>query len=85
MDLSSRESVDTKIYIKGWGSKEIDLVKLKKMLFLFNALEEGWTVRKRDQSFIFTKKHEDKKEVFTDQYLVSFMKNNFDLDKLLAR
>ena len=53
------------------------------MAFLYNALNEGWSVKKRKESYIFTKNHEGKKEVFLDSYLLSFMKNNNDLNKLL--
>jgi len=57
------------------------------MLFLFNAINDGWSIKKRKDSYIFTKNHEGKKEVFEDSYLHTFMKNNFDLnniDKLLS-
>jgi len=63
-------------------SVKIDNLKFQKMLLLFNALEEGWSIKKSDDSFIFQKKHEDKKEVFTDIYLEQFIKNNLDLNKL---
>jgi len=62
---------------------KIDNIKFQKMLLLFNALEEGWSIKKRNDSFIFQKKHEDKKEVFTDNYLERFIKTNFNVNKLL--
>ena len=61
----------------------IDRIKFKKMLFMYNALEEGWTIKKKQDSFVFTKNHEGKKEVFLDSYLVGFVQSNFDLNKLL--
>ena len=66
---------------------EIDQIKFKKMVFLYNALDNGWSIKKKQNSYIFTKNHEGKKEVFEDSYLHTFMKNNFDLnniDKLLS-
>jgi len=62
----------------------IDKIKFKKMIFIYNALEEGWTIKKNQDSFIFTKNHEGKKEVFLESYLVGFMQSNFDLNKLLS-
>jgi len=53
------------------------------MLFLFNAINDGWRVKKDKDSYIFTKNHEDKKEIFTETYLYSFMEKNFDMNKLL--
>ena len=60
----------------------IDSMKFQKMVLLFNSLEEGWTIKKKDDSYIFTKKHEGKKEVFEDAYLLRFMKTNLDLSKI---
>ena len=62
---------------------KVDNIKFQKMLLLFNALEEGWSIKKRNDSFIFQKRHEDKKEIFTDIYLERFIKSNLTLNKLL--
>jgi hypothetical protein len=61
----------------------IDDIKIKKMLFFYNSLEDGWTIKKRNDTFIFTKKHEGKKEFFLDSYLYDFMKKNMDINNLL--
>ena len=47
-----------------------------------NALEKGWCIKKKDEQFIFTKKHEGKKEVFDENYLEQFIQSNFDMDIL---
>jgi hypothetical protein len=62
---------------------KIDYIKFKKMLLIYNALEEGWTIKKKNDSFIFEKKHEGKKEILLDSYLERFMKSNLDPSKLL--
>jgi predicted HNH restriction endonuclease len=59
---------------------EIDKIKFQKMVFLFNALDNGWSIKKRKDSYIFTKNHEGKKET----YLAIFMKDNTDINKLLT-
>ena len=56
--------------------------QLKIMIFLMNALEKGWCIKKKDEQFIFTKKHEGKKEVFDENYLEQFIQSNFDMDIL---
>jgi hypothetical protein len=63
---------------------EIDKLKFKKMVFLFNALENGWSIKKRKDSYIFTKNHEGKKEVFDESYLSIFMKENADINNILS-
>ena len=62
---------------------KLDVIKFQKMVFLYNSLEQGWTVKKKDNAFVFTKKHEGQKEVLEDSYLLKFMKTNLDLNKIL--
>ena len=62
---------------------QIDTIKLHKMAFLYNALEEGWKINKNNDVYIFTKNHEGKKEVFLDNYLKKFLENNFDINKII--
>ena len=45
---------------------EIDKMKFQKMVFLYNALDNGWSIKKRNNSYIFTKNHEGKREIFDD-------------------
>ena len=54
----------------------MDIVKLKKMEFFYNALENGWKIRKKKDIYIFKKKHENKKEILNDAYLSRFMKEH---------
>ena len=63
----------------------IDYIKLQKMAFLFNALENGWTIKKQKEVYIFTKSHEGEKEIFLDSYLRRFMKENIDLNSILEQ
>jgi hypothetical protein len=62
---------------------EIDTIKLQKMSFIYNALESGWTVKKRKDAYVFTKKHEGKKEIYLDTYLRRFIETNIDINKLI--
>ncbi len=76
--------MDIEIKIKQDKSVEIDKIKFQKMIFLFNALDNGWSIKKRQDSYIFTKNHEGKKEVFEESYLSMFMTENFDINNLLS-
>jgi hypothetical protein len=62
---------------------KIDSVKFQKMVLLYNSIEQGWSVKKHNNSYIFSKKHENKKEVLEDSYLLKFMKSNLDLNKFI--
>ena len=57
---------------------EIKLEKnqFQKMVFIMNALEKGWTIKKQHDKYIFTKKHENKKEIFEENYLERFILTN---------
>ena len=43
-----------------------------------NALENGWKVKKRKGSYIFTKRHEGCKKIFKDGYLELFLEENMN-------
>jgi hypothetical protein len=62
---------------------KVDAIKFQKMLLLYNTIEQGWSVKKRNDSYVFTKNHENKKEVLDDSYLLKFMKTNLDLNKIV--
>jgi len=63
---------------------KIDAIKFQKMLLLYNSIEQGWSVKKQNNSYVFSKKHEGKKEVLEDTYLLKFMKTNLDLNKIVS-
>lgn len=82
------DKMELKINIENVGNSNcdvsIDNVKFQKMLFLYNAINDGWTIKKRGEAYTFIKNHEGKKEVFSDSYLLTFVKSNLDMGKLLA-
>jgi hypothetical protein len=57
-------------------------MKLRKMLFIYNAVNNGWSIKKRKDSYIFTKNHEGKKEIFLDSFLQNFIMKNMTLENL---
>ncbi len=63
---------------------KVDIIKFQKMMLLFNSIEQGWSVKKRNDSYVFTKPHENKKEVLEDSYLLKFMKTNLDINKIIS-
>jgi len=63
---------------------KVDAIKFQKMIILYNAIEQGWNVKKRKSSYVFTKNHENKKEVLDDDYLLKFMNTNLDLNKVIG-
>jgi hypothetical protein len=52
---------------------------INKMIFIMNAIESGWTVKRHEDSYVFTKKHENKREVFMETYLEKFVINNMSM------
>lgn len=55
---------------------DLDYLTKAKMMFVFNALNKGWKIQKKENRYIFTKNHNEKKEVFTDNYLKRFIETN---------
>ena len=64
---------------------KINPITFQKMNLLYNALDEGWSIKKKDNSYIFTKKHENKKEIIEDSYLLKFMRTNLDMNKVIDK
>lgn len=58
--------------------------KLHKMIFIFNALENGWTIKKKNKKYIFSKNNEGKKEIFSEDYLPSFIKDNSNINNIFV-
>lgn len=54
---------------------------IAKYHFLFNALEDGWTIKKRDSKYIFTKRHSHEKEIYNERYLDIFIEKYMNLEK----
>jgi hypothetical protein len=63
---------------------KVDVIKFQKMLLLFNSIEQGWCVKKKNGAYVFSKGHEGKKEVLEESYLLKFMKTNLDLNKIIS-
>ena len=60
--------------------------QIMKMYFIYNSLENGWTVKKHPTKdvYIFTKNHGGKKEVYLDSYLRRFMEDNLNINKIIS-
>lgn len=74
-------TMNNDIYID-YKPENINSKQLKIMVFVMNALEKGWTVKKENDNYTFIKKHENKKEVFKEEYLEQFLLSNFDIDTI---
>lgn len=83
-DIELRVNIENKSNSGENYDIKIDNIKFQKMLFLFNAINDGWSIKKRKDSYIFTKNHEGKKEILLDSYLLTFVKDNFDMNKILS-
>ena len=63
---------------------EVDYIELQKMSFIYNAIQSGWTVNLNKNSYIFSKKHEGKKEIFLDSFMKSFIEKHMHIDTVLS-
>ena len=55
----------------------------QKLVFVANALDQGWTVKKNNDTYIFTKKHENRQEVFQEDYLETFLLSDYNSDSFI--
>ena len=65
---------------------DLNLLSLHKMLFIYNAILNGWTVKKVSKNKFEFKKHKDdvKKEIYLDSYLEHFAKTNLNIDHIIS-
>ena len=71
------------LILESSNNLKIDKPLFQKMVFLTNALDQGWTIKKSNDTYIFTKKHENRQEIFQENYLETFLLSNYSADKLL--
>jgi len=70
--------------LKDLENIKVDGIQFQKMILIYNSIEQGWSVKKRAGSYVFSKPHLNKKEVFDENYLLKFMKTNLDLNKIIS-
>jgi hypothetical protein len=67
-------------------NNNIDIISIQKMIFIYNAILSGWTVKMIDNDrFEFIKNKDNiSKEVYLNNYLQKFIKENLtDINKIL--
>jgi len=74
--------MDTSSNVNNTSNDNVQMEKklFYKMRFIFKAVESGWSIKKRDDSYIFSKKHENRREVFRPEYLENFIDENMNLN-----
>ena len=68
---------DTSILLENPDNIKINKKHYQKIIFINNALEDGWSIKKMNEKYIFTKKHENRREIFQEDYLENFIISNF--------
>ena len=48
----------------------------QKMIFIYNSIENGWSITKCDDKYIFCKKHHNNPDVITEQFVKTFIEQN---------
>jgi hypothetical protein len=77
--------MDINIILENGNKISIENIQFKKMLFIYNAVNNGWSVKKEDELYIFKKGHDRKKEFFKEDFLASFMGKNFNIETLISK
>jgi N-acetyl-beta-hexosaminidase len=54
--------------------------QFQKMIFLTNAIENGWTIKKKDDKYIFKKK-DNVLECLKEDYLDKFIESNIQITR----
>jgi len=70
--------VSDHIKIRDYESADYGDISKYILCFLYNVLNNGWSIKKKRQKYICLKNHEGKKEYLSDNYINTFMKENFN-------
>jgi len=76
-----REGIHTLKSLLDKGKLDINIEQkndIYLMIFLTNTLENGWSIRKKNDEYVFRRKHEKQTEIYSDEYLVHFLKSNMN-------
>jgi hypothetical protein len=76
-----REGIHTLKSLLDKGKLDINIEQkndIYLMIFLMNTLENGWSIRKKNEEYVFRRKHEKQTEIYSDEYLVNFLKSNMN-------
>jgi hypothetical protein len=66
-------------------TENVDFNKLYKMAFIYNALMDGWTIRKVNNNKLeFSKDKETVKEFELETFLSKFIEKNLDVSSVLS-
>ena len=60
---------------------QVDKKTYTKMNFIYNAVNDALNITKKKNSYVFTKRHDGKKEVFTEKFLDTFVQTNLNMNK----
>jgi hypothetical protein len=58
---------------------KMNRTEYQKITFIINALNNGWTVKKEEDKYVFTKKHENRREIFEEEYLSNFINKHMKI------
>ena len=61
---------------------DINQIEYQKMLFIFNAINDGWIVKKINNKFVFIKTKFDENYASKKEFLTDFINTNLDSKKL---
>jgi hypothetical protein len=78
--MAERFSVCMK-HLENKGCK-MDSIVFQKMLLIYNSIENGWTVKKINNQYVFTKPNTlqlFEEEVLENDYLENFIKQHFTI------
>ena len=63
--------------------EELNITKkeLSKILFIYRAIEDGWSIKKSNEKYIFCKHKCKEKHIYNENYLENFLKKYFIIEK----
>ena len=72
------KSIDDEIWKEEKDRNDDEKIKYYKMLMIYNALDDGWTVKKINGVYKFNKRNEDRDEMLTESHIDRFLRDSIN-------
>lgn len=71
-------SIENEIWKEEKDRNNDEKIRYYKMLMIYNAIDDGWTVRKVNGVYKFNKRNEDRDEMLKEGHIDKFLKESIE-------
>jgi len=78
MNPFQNEIIKNEIWKEEKDMDDDEKIKYYKMLMIYNAIDDGWTVRKKNGIYKFYKRNQDRDEMLKESHIDRFLRESIE-------